>query len=206
MRVAFQRIAVAVALLAVIAAPALGRTDCKTNSTAVCVDLANQVGTYDRLLWAICAADTATVCTCYDAQQREAGVDWCQWASCACSSLGDATLKTGACGLSTACSTLATLKQQNQALEKAAGPAQLAAQVAQVRDGQEVDCSPDTCMAVGSSCARAAGGLEILKNQGVVKNAAACVALAKDPQAFSKHLKVDGLSPAIAVCACAAVF
>jgi len=206
MRVAFERMAVAIALIAVAAGPALGRTDCKTDSTAVCVDLANQVGTYDRLLWAICAADSATVCKCYDAQQRDSGVDWCQWAACACSSLSDATLKTGTCGLSTGCSTLATLKQQKQVLDKESAPAQIAAQVAQVRDGQEVDCSPDTCMAVGSACARAAGGLEILKNQGVVKNAAGCVALAKDPQAFSKHLKVDKLSPAVAVCACAAVF
>ena len=61
-------------------------------------------------------------------------------------------------------------------------------------------------MAVGSPCARAAGALEILKDQGKLTDAGACVQLAKDPAAFGKQVHVDGLSPAVAACACAAVF
>jgi hypothetical protein len=89
---------------------------------------------------------------------------------------------------------------------KQSAPAQLAAQVEQVRAGQIVDCSPAACMAVGSPCARAAGALEILKDQGKVADATACSVLAKDPATLGKQVHVDGLSPAVAACACAAVF
>ena len=188
------------------AAPAYARTKCGDDVTAACVELASHVGRYDQLLWAVCDADSETVCKCWNAQQRDYGVDWCQWATCACGALKDATLKQGVCGLSTACGSIGVLKQQRQAMVKQSAPAQLAAQVEQVRNGQIVDCSPEACMAVGSPCARAVGGLEILKDQGKIPDAAACSALAKDAAAFSKQLHVDGISPAIAACACSAVF
>ena len=188
------------------AAPAGARTQCQKDVTAPCVELASHVGRYDQLLWAVCDADGETVCKCWNAQQRDDGVDWCQWAACACSALTDATLKQGVCGLSTACGSIGVLKQQRQAMVKQSAPAQLSAQVEQVRNGQIVECSPEACMAVGSPCARAAGALEILKDQGKVPNAAACSLLAKDAAAFSKTLHVDSISPAVAACACSAVF
>src|SRR5262245_25838912 len=88
------------------ASPAVARTDCKTNVTAVCIELAGHVDAYRSLLWAMCDADNKTVCKCYDAQQRDAGVDWCQWAACACQSTADASLKSGLCGLAQACTTV----------------------------------------------------------------------------------------------------
>jgi hypothetical protein len=196
---------VAVLLLGV--SPATARTQCKDDVTAACVDLASHVGRYDQLLWAVCAAESETVCKCWNAQQRDYGVDWCQWADCACGSLSDANLKHGICGLSTACASIAAIKkQQQQATAAKFAPAQRAAQAEQVRDGQVVDCSAATCMAVGSTCARAAGALEILKDQRKVADAAACSALAKDPAGFGKQVHVDDVSPAIAACACSAVF
>jgi hypothetical protein len=146
------------------------------------------------------------VCKCWNAQQRESGVDWCQWADCACGALSDATLKQGICGLSAGCGSIAAIKQQRQALAKQSAPAQLAAQVEQVRSGQTVDCSPAVCMAFGTPCARAAGALEILKDQGKIADGAACSKLAKDSAAFAKQVHIDGLSAAVAACACAAVF
>jgi hypothetical protein len=196
---------IAAALLLAVS-PAHGRTQCKDDVTAACVELAGHVGRYDQLLWAICDADSETVCKCWNAQQRDYGVDWCQWAACACGALTDATYKQGVCGLSTACVSIASIKQQQQAVAKQSAPAQLAAQVEQVRNGQVVDCSPAACMAVGSPCARAAGALEILKDQGKVADAAACSQLAKDPAALGKQTHVDGLTPAVAACACSAVF
>jgi hypothetical protein len=197
--------AVAAALM-LAASPAAARTECRNDVTAACVDLAQHVGRYDQLLWAVCSTDSETVCKCWNAQQRDYGVDWCQWAGCACRTLTDKNLKKGICGLSTACTSIAAIKQQQQAAAKQSGPAQLAGQVEQVRAGQTVDCSPAACMAVGSSCARAAGALEILKDQGKVADAAACAELAKDAQGFAKQVHVDGVSPAVAACACAAVF
>lgn len=194
------------AVLLLAASPAAGRTQCKDDVTAPCVELAGHVGRYDQLLWAVCAADGETVCKCWNAQQRDSGVDWCQWADCACGALKDATLKQGICGLSTACGSIAAIKQQRQAVATQSAPAQLAAQVEQVRSGQMVDCSPATCMAVGSPCARAAGALEILKDQGKVADATACNQLAKDPAGLAKQIHVDGLLPAVAACACSAVF
>lgn len=188
------------------ATPAIARTQCRDDATAACVDLAGHVGRYDQLLWAVCDGDSATVCKCWNAQQRDYGVDWCQWADCACGALTDATLKQGICGLSTACGSIAAIQQQRQAVAKQSAPAQLAAQVEQVRSGQIVHCSPEACMAVGSACARAAGALEILKDQGKVADAARCSELAKDAPAFGKQVHINGLSPAIAACACAAVF
>src|SRR4029453_8466155 len=76
--------AIAAALLLAVS-PAYGRTECKDDVTAPCVELAGHVGRYDQLLWAICSADSKTVCKCWNAQQRDYGVDWCQWADCACS-------------------------------------------------------------------------------------------------------------------------
>jgi len=174
--------------------------------TAACVELAAHVGRYDQLLWTVCDSASETVCKCWNAQQRDYGVDWCQWAACACGALRAPTLKKGICGLSTACGSIATLKQKQQAMVAHSAPAQLAAQVEQVRSGQTVACSPEACMAVGSPCARAAGALEILKDQGKVPDAAACSTLAKDAAAFSKQLHVDAVSPAVAACACSAVF
>lgn len=188
------------------ATPAVARTQCRDDVTAPCVELAGHVGRYDQLLWAVCDADSETVCKCWNAQQRDSGVDWCQWAECACGALADATLKQGICGLSTACGSIAAIKQQRQATAKQSAPAQLAAQVEQVRNGQVVDCSPEACMAVGSPCARVAGALEILKDQGKIADAARCSQLAKDAAAFGKQVHVGGLSPAVAACACAAVF
>jgi hypothetical protein len=188
------------------ATTALARTQCKDDVTPACVELSGHIGRYDQLLWAMCGADSATVCKCWDAQHRDSGVDWCQWADCACGALTDATLKQGMCGLSTACASIAVLKQQRQALATQSAPAQLAAQVEQVRSGQIVKCSPEACMAVGAPCARAAGALEILKDQGKVVDAAGCSQLAKDAAAFGKQVHVDGLTPAVAACACAAVF
>jgi hypothetical protein len=197
--------AVAAALL-LATPPATARTQCGDDVTAACVELAAHVGRYDQLLWAVCAADSETVCKCWNAQQRASGVDWCQWAACACGALTDTTLKPGICGLSTACGSIAAIKQQRQAIAKQSAPAQLAALVEQVRDGQTVDCSPQACMAVGAPCARAAGALEILKDQGTIADAASCSTLAKDAAAFGKQVHVDGVSPAIAACACSAVF
>jgi hypothetical protein len=194
------------AALVLAASPAGARTQCHNDVTAACVDLAQHVGRYDQLLWAVCDSDSETVCKCWDAQQRDSGVDWCQWADCACRSLADKKLKQGICGLSTACKSIASIKQQRQAVAKQSAPAQLAAQVEQVRAGQSVDCSPAACMAVGSSCARAAGALEILKDQGKIADAAACGQLAKDAAAFATQVHVEGVSPAIAACACTAVF
>jgi len=191
-------------LLSVVTAEA--RTDCRKDTTAACVELAGHVGRYDQLLWAVCSADSETVCKCWDAQQRDSGVDWCQWANCACGALKDATLKQGICGLSTACGSIAALKQQHQALATQSAPAQLAAQVEQVRAGQIVDCSPATCMAYGSLCARVAGALEMLKDGGKIADQASCAQLAKDPAAFGQQVRTDGVPPAVAACACAAVF
>jgi hypothetical protein len=188
------------------ASAAAARTQCKDDVTPACVELSSHIGRYDQLLWAMCGADSTTVCKCWDAQQRDSGVDWCQWADCACGALTDATLKQGMCGLSTACGSIAVIKQQRQAIAEQSAPARLAAQVEQVRSGQIVKCSPAACMAVGSSCARAAGALEILKDQGKVADSAACTQLAKTPAAFAQQAHVDGISPAIAACACAAVF
>jgi len=199
------RLAVA-ALLVLLAGPAAGRTQCDQDVTAACVELAGHVGRYDQLLWAVCDADSATVCKCWNAQQRESGVDWCQWADCACGALSDATFKQGICGLSAGCGSIAAIKRQQQALAKQSAPAQLAAQVDQVRAGQTVDCSPSACMAVGSPCARAAGALEILKDQGKIADAAACTKLASDPAAFAKQAHIDAVSAAVATCACSAVF
>ena len=199
------RCAIAAALL-LGAAQAGARTQCKDDVTAPCVELAGHVGQYDQLLWATCTADSQTVCKCWNAQQRDYGVDWCQWAKCACGALKDATLKKGICGLSTGCGALAAIKQQRQAIAAQAAPARLAAQVEQVRSGQIVDCSPAACMAVGAPCARASGALEILKDEGKVTDAAACNQLAQDAAAFSKQVHVEGVSPAVAACACAAVF
>jgi hypothetical protein len=120
--------------------------------------------------------------------------------------LSDATLKQGICGLSTACGSIAAVKQQRQAIAQQSAPAQLGALVEQVHNGQVVDCSPAACMAVGAPCARAAGALSILKDQGKVADAASCTQLAKDPAAFSQQTHVDGVSPAVAACACSAVF
>jgi hypothetical protein len=195
-----------VAVVLLVALPSWARTECKNDVTAPCVELAGHVGRYDQLLWAVCAAESDTVCTCWNAQQRDSGVDWCQWAACACSALKDASLKKGICGLSTACDSIAVVKQQNVAIAKQSAPAQLSSQVEQVRNGQTVDCSPDTCMAVGSSCARAAGALEILKDQGKVTSAAQCSTLAKDPASFGKQVHIDSVAPAVAACACSAVF
>lgn len=197
--------AIAAALI-LIASAAAARTQCTNDVTAPCVELSSHVGRYDQLLWAVCGADSTTVCKCWNAQQRDSGVDWCQWADCACGALTDATLKRGMCGLSTACGSIAVIKQQRQAMVEQSAPARLAAQVEQVRSGQIVKCSPEACMAVGSSCARAAGALEILKDQGKVADSAGCSQLARDPAAFAKQAHVDGISPAIAACACAAVF
>jgi hypothetical protein len=187
-------------------APAIARTQCRDDPTAACVDLAGHAGGYDRLLWAVCAADGATVCKCWNTQQRDYGIDWCQWAACACGALTDATLKQGICGLSTACGSMAALAQQRQSIAARSAPEQLAAQVEQVRSGQIVHCSPEACMAVGSACARVAGALEILKDQGKVADAARCSELAKDMPAFGKAVHVDGVVPAVAACACSAVF
>jgi hypothetical protein len=210
MRAALQRVSLAVAMVVGAAwggvDPAAARIDCAKNPNAVCVDLAAGVSRYEQLVWAICDADSATVCKCYDAQQGGDGIDWCQWTDCACSSLTDATLKTGACGLATACGSLAAVKRQRQALAEQSAPARLGAQVEQVRAGHVVDCSPEACMAVGPICMRATGALEILKDQGGIKDGAACAASAKDAVAFGKRLHVEGLTPAIAACACAAVF
>lgn len=196
-----------VAVLLLGASTATARTQCKDDVTAACVDLASHVGRYDQLLWAVCTAESETVCKCWNAQQRDYGVDWCQWADCACGSLSDANLKQGICGLSTACGSIAVVKkQQQQATAAKSGPAQLAAQAEQVRDGKVVDCSPAACMAVGSTCARAAGALEMLKDQRKLADAAACSALAKNPAAFGKQAHVEDVSPAIAACACSAVF
>jgi hypothetical protein len=186
--------------------PAAARTDCKKNVTAVCVELAGHVDAYRSLLWSICDADSEQVCACYDAQQRESGVDWCQWAACACQSIGDATRKNGVCGLATACTAVATVKQQQQAVATQSAPARLGAQVDQVRGGQIVDCSPEACLAVGSACARAVGALEILKDNHTIKDGASCSQAAKDAAGFGKRLHVDGLTPAIGACACAAAF
>jgi hypothetical protein len=188
------------------AVTAEARTDCGKDTTAACVELAGHVGRYDQLLWAVCSADSETVCKCWDAQQRDSGVDWCQWANCACGALKDATLKQGICGLSTACGSIASIKQQRQAVANQSAPAQLAAQVEQVRAGQIVECSPETCMAYGSLCARAAGALQMLKDGGKIADAASCSQLAKDPAAFAQQVHTDGVSPAVAACACAAVF
>ena len=188
------------------AAPAVARTQCKDDVTAACVELAGHVGRYDQLLWAVCGAESEAVCKCWNAQERDTGVDWCQWSACACSSLTNANLKQGICGLSTACSSIAVVKQQGQAIANLSAPAQIAAQAEQVRNGQIVDCAPDACMAVGPSCARAAGALEILKDQGKLADAAACGQLAQNAAAFAKQTHVDGLSPAVAACACSAVF
>jgi hypothetical protein len=199
------RWAIAAALL-LAAAPAAARTECKDDVTAACVELAGHVGRYDQLLWAVCASDGPTVCKCWNAQQRESGVDWCQWAACACGALTDANLKQGVCGLSTACGSIAAVKQQRQAIAQQSAPAQLGALVEQVHGGQVVDCSPQACMAVGAPCARAAGALSILKDQGKVADAASCAQLAKDAAAFSTQTHVDGISSAVAACACSAVF
>jgi len=186
--------------------PAAARTECHKDATAACVELAGHVGRYDQLLWAVCDAESETVCKCWNAQQRDYGVDWCQWADCACGALTNATLKQGICGLSTACGSIAAIKQQHQTMVKQSAPAQIAAQAEDVRAGKIVHCSPEVCMAVGSPCARAAGALEILKDQGKLTDGGACGQLAKDPAAFGKQVHVDGLSPAIAACACTAVF
>lgn len=199
------RCLVAAALLCS-AATAFARTQCKDDVTPACIELAGHIGRYDQLLWAMCGSDSATVCKCWDAQHRDSGVDWCQWADCACGALTDATLKQGMCGLSTACGSIAVLKQQRQTQAKQSAPAQLAAQAEEVRNGHVVKCAPDTCMAVGAACARAAGALEILKDQGKLADAAGCSQLASDPAAFAKQVHVEGLSAAVAACACAAVF
>ena len=103
MRDARVSIGVVIAALALlVAAPAAGRTECKDDVTAACVELAGHVGRYDQLLWAVCDADGPGVCKCWNAQPTESGVDWCQWAECACKTLTDASLKQGICGLSTA--------------------------------------------------------------------------------------------------------
>lgn len=209
MRAAFRLVSFTVSVAAVVwgaTSPALGRTQCHQDVTAACIELAGHVGRYDQLLWAVCDADSETVCKCWNAQQRDSGVDFCQWAACACGALKNASLKRGVCGLSTACDSIAAVKRQRQAIAAQSAPAQLAAQVEQVRNGKIVECSPEACMAVGSTCARAAGALEILKDQGKVADAAACSQLAQDPAAFGKQVHVDGLSPAIAACACTAVF
>lgn len=206
MRVASRSMWCAVVALLCSVAVAEARTDCRKDTTAACVELAGHVGRYDQLLWAVCGAESDTVCKCWDAQQRDSGVDWCQWANCACGALKGATLKQGICGLSTACGSIASLKQQKQALANTSAPAQLAAQVEQVRAGQSVDCSPETCMAYGSVCARAAGALEMLKDGGKIADAAACAQLAKDPVAFGQQVHTGDISPAVATCACAAVF
>src|SRR5215470_12148547 len=73
-----------VTVLLLAALPAGARTECKNDVTAPCVELAGHVGRYDTLLWAVCAAESETVCKCWNAQQRDSGVDWCQWAACAC--------------------------------------------------------------------------------------------------------------------------
>lgn len=194
------------ALLCVAASPAAARTNCQQNVTAVCVDLAGHVDAYRSLLWAVCEADSTTVCKCYDAQRRESGVDWCQWASCACQSLADATLKNGVCGLATGCTAVGAVKQQQRTLTAQSAPARLAAQVEQVRSGQVVDCSPEACLAVGATCARAVGALEILKDQGKIKDGASCSRAAADAKTFAAQLHVDGLTAAIGACACSAVF
>jgi hypothetical protein len=199
------RCAIAAALL-LGAVPAGARTQCKDDVTAPCIELAGHVGQYDQLVWAICAADSHMVCKCWNAQERDSGVDWCQWANCACNGLKNATLKKGICGLATGCGALTAIKQKRQTIADQSAPAQLAAQVAQVRDGQVVDCSPAACMAVGSTCARAAGALEILKDQGKLADAAACNQLAQDAAAFAAQVHVEGASKAVAACACAAVF
>jgi hypothetical protein len=186
--------------------PVGARTDCKTNVTAVCIDLASHVDAYRSLIWATCDAESATVCKCYDAQQRESGVDWCQWAACACQSTADATLKNGLCGLATACSTVAGLKTKQRAAAAHSAPANVEAQAEQVRAGQIVDCSPEVCLASGQQCARAAGALEILKDQGTISDGAKCSQAAKHTAAFAKQLHVDGLTAAVGACACAAVF
>ena len=193
-------------LLSIGQSPAAARVECRNDATAACVDLAGHVGRYDQLLWAVCDAESETVCKCWNAQQRDYGVDWCQWADCACGALTNATLKQGICGLSTACGSIAAIKQQHQTMVQHSAPAQLAARVEDVRAGKVINCSPEVCMAVGSPCARAAGALEILKDQGKLTDAGACSQLAKDPAAFGKQVHVDGLSPAVAACACAAVF
>jgi hypothetical protein len=192
-------------VLLLAAAPAAARTQCNDDVTAACVELAGHVGRYDQLLWAVCDNDGPTVCKCWNAQQQVSGVDWCQWAACACAALSDATLKQGICGLSTACGSITAVKQQRQGVAKLAAPA-FAGQVEQVRNGEIVDCSPQACMALGAPCARAAGALEILKDQGKIADATSCSMLAKDPAAFGKRVHVDGLSPAVAACACSAVF
>jgi hypothetical protein len=197
--------AVAVALL-IGQSPATARTECHNDATAACVELAGHVGRYDQLLWAVCDAESETVCKCWNAQQRDYGVDWCQWADCACGALTNATLKQGICGLSTACGSIAAIKQQQQTMVKHSAPAQVAAKAEDVRAGKTIQCSPEVCMAVGPACARAAGALEILKDQGKLADGTACGQLAKDPAAFGKQVHVDGLSPAIAACACTAVF
>jgi hypothetical protein len=195
-----------VATLLLGASVAAARTQCTNDVTAPCVELAGHVGRYDQLLWAVCSADSETVCKCWNApQQLQDGVDWCQWAACACGSLTDANLKQGLCGLSAACTSIATVKQQRKEATQASAPAKIAAQAEQVRSGQVVDCSPEACMSVGASCARAAGALEILKDQKKL-DAAGCATLAKDSAGFAKQVHVDGLSPAVAACACSAVF
>jgi hypothetical protein len=207
MRVQTLTALVGLAVAAVLAAaPVAGRTDCKTNVTAVCIELAGHVDAYRSLLWAICDDDNQTVCKCYDAQQRESGVDWCQWAACACDTTADQSLKSGLCGLSQACTSLAAVNARNLKVQTDAPPAQSAVQAAQVLSGQTVDCSPEVCQRAGAVCGHAANAIEILKDQGKITSAAACTAAAADAAAFGKQLHVSGLTPAVGACACAAVF
>lgn len=205
MGVVTQRIGWTVLALAV-AVPAGARTDCDKDATAACVELASHVGQYDRLLWAVCAGDSETVCKCWNAQQRSSGVDWCQWANCACGALTDATYKQGICGLSTACGSIALLKQQGAKLAEGSAASQLAAQAERVRDGAIVECSPQACMAVGPECARVVGALAILKDSGKIRDRAGCLDLARTSDAFAQQVHIAEVTPAIAACACAAAF
>jgi len=61
-------------------------------------------------------------------------------------------------------------------------------------------------MAYGPLCARAAGALEMLKDGGKITDGASCAQLAKDPAAFAKQVHTEDVPPAVAACACAAVF
>lgn len=193
------------ALLLIGASGAAARTQCTNDATAACVELASQVGRYDQLLWAACADDSATVCKCWNEQERDHGADWCLWAECACKQLKNENLKSGICGLSAGCASVAQVIKTRSAIEQASGPGQLAAQVEDVRHGKLVDCSPATCMAVGSTCARAAGALEMLKDAGKL-DPLKCGALVRDLAQFTAQTKVENVTTALATCACAAVF
>ena len=67
------------------------------------------------------------------------------------------------------------------------------------------DCTPAICASISPACWLAYEQVTVKKNK-EIKNEAHCKQLAKDGDAFSTFLGVQGVTTKIGICACAAAY